>query len=765
MARDDLEYLTLVDFTPGIYSKYGATPNGLSPVNAKGTDQLGKDGAAQIEDGRGNYTFGCYPDPDGGLRPLPRRTARYGTTGGFTLIDMDNGTDDWNTHPVERGVGVGDGGRRSKIGVIDALVLSGERFDALTRDAPPFRRDGAHNVRPDMLHFLTSHREDPVPISEDASSMFPELGRLVNRWHLWTLSELTTLDGDHDLSTLGMSGGSHWIVQQRAARYEEGSYGSGVGSTATFTLPQDTDWAYATTFFNNWRAPSAPLHDGWAAGSLAVGRSIREVIDDDEITLDLVKSPGVIHVVGCLQSYAPWMGVEIQEEVMPNIFSAVGNLAPFGTTNSATSYPKYSTFTGSAAGLWTAWQVPWYLIEHQDRFVGVIQDVETQTQALLPGDFFPTKIWKQATNRIRYTELNGLMRAWAPTTDPNNSTNGRMGRYLELWKFQKLEGSFTALFGSGGTVLGAPSEPPSDVLGNNLVERIGAMFGWQGDLIIVSQSGEGSVVRGSLEDPTVTRTSTIEPTGGITVHAVQTPKGVIYGSTNGVYLWTGEASEHVSPQLDGWFWDCGEASETHLDGYRRKGNASMGRFGYSFPFVYAPNDWVMDIRTGAWTRLRNPVDPNPYPYMHYLTNATGDIYAVRGCFDGSAMEMTEESYFVDLYSHDRRAWEWQWVSQPLQSSITREMKVMEVVVVAQGRGEIEVVITGTNDEENTQFTCAFDDENKARRVTTMVDARAEDIVVRVHATGQGTEDAPLTEAPTLHAIHIGSMPGFQVERN
>ena len=758
MARDDLEYLTLVDFTPGIYSKYGASPRANS-------DQLGKDGAAQVDDGRENYTFGCYPDPDGGLRPLPRRIARYGTTAAFTELKMDGTAGNWTTHPQARGVGVGDDGRRSKIGVIDVAVVTGERIDSQLRDDPPFRRDSPHRVRPDMLHILTSHREDPVPIAENASSMFPELGRLVNRWHLFSLSELSAATGDLDVSAMGAAGGPQWIVQQRASRYEEGSFGSGVGSTAAFTLPQDSNYAYATGFFNNWRAPFAALHDGWAAGSLAVGRSIRNIIDDVDITLDLVKSPGGIHVVACMQVYAPWMAVETQEEVLPNIFSLVGNLSAFGPTNSAFSFPKYSSSSGSVAGWWTASQVPWYLIEHQDRFVGAIQGIETQTQALMAGDFFATRVWDQPSNQIRYTELNALIRSWLTTATPNNGTNGRMDRYLELWKFMKLEGVFSAVFGSQGTVTGAPSDPPADVLGNNLVERIGAMFGWQGDLIIVPQAGEGSVVRGSMEDPTITRTATIQPTGGITVHAAQTPKGVVYGTTQGVYLWTGEAAEHISPQLDGWFWDCGEESETHIDGYRRKADASMGRFGYSFPFVYAPNNWVMDLRTGAWTRLRNPIDDNPYPYMHYVTNATGDVYAVRGCLDGTATELGTESYFADCYAHDQRAWEWQWVSQPLQSSLVREMRVMEIVVVAQGEGQIEVSIAGDNENENDSYTYTFNDAAKPKRMTATFDVRAEDIVLRIHATGQGTEEDPDTEAPTLHAIHIGSLPGNQVERH
>jgi len=111
------------------------------------------------------------------------------------------------------------------------------------------------------------------------------------------------------------------------------------------------------------------------------------------------------------------------------------------------------------------------------------------------------------------------------------------------------------------------------------------------------------------------------------------------------------------------------------------------------------------------------------------------------------------------------AWEWQWVSQPLQSSLVREMRVMEIVVVAQGEGQIEVSIAGDNENENDSYTYTFNDAAKPKRMTATFDVRAEDIVLRIHATGQGAEEDPDTEAPTLHAIHIGSLPGNQVERH
>lgn len=776
MARDDLEYLTLADFTPGIYSKHGVSV------------QLGRDGAAQVHDGRDHHTFGCYPDPDGGLRPLLRRVARYGVNADDTTRDTAGATTAWATIPTTRGVGTSDNGRRSKIGVIDAAVHEATRINALTYDAPPRSYDTAHGVaRPDMVHIITSYREDPVPTATNASTRFPFLGRLVNRWHAFSLSEVDQATGDINVSALqydpdALNGKPHRIIQQKASRVEEGTYDIG-GS-----YPADADFAstaspytYDSSILTQWRRHLHPVHDGWAAGSLAVGRSIPYPIDAlSEVTLDRISLPGRLTVLACLQSHIPSMAADSTEEVMPNFFSGMGG--PFGTytPNDGWGYPfnpeqvLEGAETWIAAGNWTWSQVPWYLIEHQDRFVGVIN---TTFQGIFHQRLFDglhIHNWDGPANQIRYTELNAVMRMWAPLDNMENTdpAHGYHYRYSELWKYIKTTGGTLVTQFNPGTPIGtagAPASPDADIMGNNLVARIGCMFSWQNDLILVPIAGEGSIARGSMEDPTVIRSGSIVPTGGVTCHATQTPIGVVYGTTSGVVMWDGQGTKNISPQLDGWFWDCGEASETHKDGYRRKANASMGRFGYSAPFIFAPNNWVMDMRTGAWTRLTDPAESNSYPYMHYVTNGDGDVYAVRGCYDGTITgeaPLVENSYFMDCYQREgQRGWRWQWVSQPFQSSVQRSMKVSEVVIVAQGQGTIEVFLSGSDtDEQSVEFS--FDSTNHPVRLAQMTDIDTTDLVVRVDARGQGTsENNAKSEAPTLHAIHFGSRSTHQINRD
>lgn len=776
MARDDLEYLSIIDFTPGIYSKYGATT------------QLGKDGAAQVHDGLGRYTFGCYPDPDGGLRPVPRRVARYGVDAADTKLNPSGTVSAWSRVPTTRGVGVGDGGRRSKIGIIDAAVHHGARIVLDTYDAPPRIYESEHGkVRPDMVHILTSYREDPVPQATAANTSFPALGRLVNRWHSFSLSEVDDATGNVDLRALSYAPNEynkpHRVVHQKASRVEEMTYniGGSFPADADFPTEAGSGYTYSHYVLSEWRAPYNTAHNGWAAGSLAVGRSINTLVYPGVVTLDRVKNPGALTVVACLQYYTPYMAEDSSEEVYPNFFSAIGGPFAMYNTNDKFGYPYCppqageSPTTWGCAGDWTAGAVPWYLIEHQDRFVGIINAQWMGVEAREVFSGYKAHSWVGPANQIRYTELNAIGRLWiaedAAADDETTPASGLHYTHTELWKFVETGGpiGFLDQFVGTGTTTMHPSSPTADVLGNNLTERIGCMFSWRGDLVIASTQGEGSIVRGSMEDPTVLRSATIPATGGITCHAVTTPQGAVYGTTDGVYLWTGEEATPISPQLDGWFWDAGEASETHRDGYRRKGNASMGRFGYSAPFVFAPNNWMMDLRTGAWTRLRNPIDENPYPYMHYVTNENGDVYAVRGCYDGTVMAndpFTAESYFMDCYSREERAWEWQWISQPLQSSIVREMTIEDVVVVAQGHGTIEVTVQGDGADDGATVPFPVDSTNRPMRFAARMNMTGTDLVVRISSRGTGTsEDNALSEAPTLHAIHFGSRSAHQINRD
>lgn len=80
MPRQDLQYISLVDFTPGIHARSGTPLSHRPGIVADGVPQ-----AYAQEDG----TWQCYGDPNGGLRPLPKCTSTLTQT----ITDVAGGTD------------------------------------------------------------------------------------------------------------------------------------------------------------------------------------------------------------------------------------------------------------------------------------------------------------------------------------------------------------------------------------------------------------------------------------------------------------------------------------------------------------------------------------------------------------------------------------------------------------------------------------------------------------------------------------------------
>jgi hypothetical protein len=137
-------------------------------------------------------------------------------------------------------------------------------------------------------------------------------------------------------------------------------------------------------------------------------------------------------------------------------------------------------------------------------------------------------------------------------------------------------------------------------------------------LLLVKHTGGGSLVAGDLDNPTHQRLPYIEPTGGLVHKGCHTPIGFVYGSPNGIFSWQGgDATQRISPQLDGFFWD-------HTDGSADESYAgSRGRMAYWNGYIFVPNNYIFDIETQSWWRAAVP------------TLTPGDQSAPYNCFDVS----------------------------------------------------------------------------------------------------------------------------------
>lgn len=265
------------------------------------------------------------------------------------------------------------------------------------------------------------------------------------------------------------------------------------------------------------------------------------------------------------------------------------------------------------------------------------------------------------------------------------------------------------------------------------------------ELFLVKQEGGGTIVRGNLDAPNVTDYPGIPSTKGAACKPAVGPMGMIYGTVNGVYAWSGaDQVQNLSPQLDGWFWKPEDGSTS-----RNEFNASHGQFLYHHPFLLAPNNWVMDSRTGGWFRL---VDPDEIVFKDYNASALEHFYAHPGrlTVDGGVIAAR-----FDMRTGQHR---YSWRSQPLPTTRNRTLRFREVNIVAQGQGTITVTIHGLNGATSSA-TFTVDSVHPIAQ-TAVVAVDTHDAEVQVEA--QGLLSDPSSPAPILYRMSVGHQQGNTV---
>lgn len=782
MARKDLKYVTLVDFTQGIYSKYAAST------------QLNKDGSAQ-ESYNGRYTYGCYGDPDGGLRPGPRFFKTFTTDineHAFTQTDA-NEYNYWNLTNTE-----------DKVAIVDFTVVSPmystteENTSGLIPGDPgPFPNEDndswedsgfwksypeATRHTPDMLFALTSHRftrftdfikTSGILAGTTTGQHHPDAGALVGQFKQWSVCRMP--DGQTNLTL---------VERQLQCRVAVAEWGDRLAweQIETSRGDQNTDESLGT-LYNRGHLTGVVNYavsedDAWHGGNIAVGRSVYAWDEGDSVSFTDLNRPGGVAVAACMFS-----GFRVGEAAgwiagFPNFFSVFGvgadepitlgsvnqpsQISPppvvvgsnptapgFGTTppywqsESNFAFPNYEW----QQAIWTWAQIPRYIIEHQDRVVGVIgNNAAGGLESRLADRFSPDgqpgtssvnsqygfNSYGEPNEWIRYSFPNAwvtpdylMYDAGSPAGEDLKLKQNIWSRYDEFTPIQSTFGS------------------------NKNPSNIGVICSWAGEMLIVKWRGGGVLVRGSLDDGQAIPLPNVPSTNGLNCIPAFTELGVVYGTADGAALWSGGTEiRNISPQLNGWFWNVGAESGVGRFNEGRRKNGIAGRFNYSYPFVYAPNDWIMDVRTGGWFRLIDPAtDTNPYKHMFYSTNSYGKVYACRGCYDENNLDI------IDIYDSYERTSDYQWVSQPIIQSMVNEVDADEIILTAQGRGQVTIILTGIDGQEIEE---AFDINSPDRpyRIARNTHVRASELVVTIKSEGANVGEDQV-EAPVVHMLNIG----------
>lgn len=257
----------------------------------------------------------------------------------------------------------------------------------------------------------------------------------------------------------------------------------------------------------------------------------------------------------------------------------------------------------------------------------------------------------------------------------------------------------------------------------------------QSDLFIVKAQRGGVIIRGDLLAPTVTIVPGVVPTGPYPHTPVVTPLGMVYGTPFGIFAWNGgDVSQNISPLLEGAQWLIAGTHEPTV----RSPITSVGKFAYKYPFIYAPNNWIMDIRTNGWFRVTNQ---SGLSVGHWAAGTTNRVY-------GAPLQVnrTDNIAYASFYN-DRGSTEWSWRSQPLVRTRNRYLKFREVNVVLQGTGTVIVSLIGLNGATSTvTFTV---DSTRPVVLSEPISLEGTDVEVKIVSQNAAGNDAPSLQRMSL----------------
>jgi len=283
-------------------------------------------------------------------------------------------------------------------------------------------------------------------------------------------------------------------------------------------------------------------------------------------------------------------------------------------------------------------------------------------------------------------------------------------------------------------------------------------------LFLVKNSGGGVMLNGDIDRPTVQRLPGVPSVGGFANRGANTEQGYVYGSTSGVWIWAGgNTATNLAPQLHPTFWIPEDETVQPVDSAQpgRKLGQLVGSFGYRWPYLYAPNNWVMDLRKGGWWRYWPTPAQDADNGVHFAFNevdSLGNLWAFPAShLDGSDLTrppgddvtqiLTENDYLLyrqfDLTIPTDY---WSWKSQPLARTRSRYLTFKGITIVASGIGRVTVELFGLNDKSQK---VEFDLESPKRSMMNRnMNVKGTDVEVKITSRAA----SPDGEAPTVHRV-------------
>jgi hypothetical protein len=312
----------------------------------------------------------------------------------------------------------------------------------------------------------------------------------------------------------------------------------------------------------------------------------------------------------------------------------------------------------------------------------------------------------------------------------------------------------------------ATSRPFRTEFGSENTSGIGVIASISSDrLLIIKHAGGGYLVTGDLNNPTITRLPFIESTYNVSSYPALTPMGLVYGTRNGVFVWSGgESTEKLSNQIEGHFWDVTKVNGSN-SGSTKYGQSS-GRFTWWHPWVMVPNNFMFDSRTNAWWRLDQVIastdttnNPNRYfdaPFSTYVVNpANGQLHAFPRL-------LTTFYPTIDyVFTPELLAGTYAWKSQPLVETRSRKRSFQELVLNVSGPvGQsctVLVTLSGYDEtgEAVASVTETFTFTGRSNPAVLKKNLRTNFVAMNVQISIAASNTSS-GHAPKIHSIAIGT---------
>lgn len=263
-------------------------------------------------------------------------------------------------------------------------------------------------------------------------------------------------------------------------------------------------------------------------------------------------------------------------------------------------------------------------------------------------------------------------------------------------------------------------------------------------LVVIKSLGGGYVLQGDLSDVTVVRLPNLmSPDGSETVRGCNTEKGWVYSAGDrGLYLWNGgDAATPISTQLDG-------RAFTDSPGANFGDDSHVGQCDRWIDMLLAPQLWVMDLEKGGWWRLDDPAD-FPTPVMYWSTSKyLQQTVGARATFT----DASPECFYI--WTYNDLAYTYSWQSQPLWISRGRRMEVRQGVVALQGHGQVTITVTDDT-ADSSSYKVIDIDSDVIRNYRFDLSTDAENLTIRIEASGNDGDGPGTYEAPLVHRLFIG----------